>query len=795
MKKKLLIVESVHKSKSIQAFLGPDWIVKASIGHIRELTPTKQIPEDKKSRFSPYSVDTSTFDLLFSVSSDRKKVVSELKKLAKTVDEIYWGTDPDREGTAIAWHLKEELNPKVPNYRVSWQEVTKKAVLEGIKDRSEINQNEVDASMSRLTYDRLFGFAISGNVQRAIREKSAGRVQSPALRIIVDRERERLAFSSAQYLSLTGDFMISGSVTLSAKLVALNDRKIATGASFNSSGKLDGDEYVLTNENVTKVRAFLERNEFEVSDISTKKYSRKPNIPYTTSSFQQDVGNRLRLSSKQIMSVAQRLFDAGYISYMRTDSPHLGDEALQAAFSEASRLFPKETPSKPTIYKAKGQGGHEAIRPVCDDSGNFRPPSSVKSEIEKLDKNAFRVYEAIYNRTVASQMNPAAGFTTTVKILGKYEDKTSTFSAAATTYTSLGWMSLVRPTEDDETANAISSKIEKNEQAELKGLTTKEHKTTPPSRYTEPQLVAKLEELGIGRPSTYASIVTVNQARGYVKKKGGQLFPTWQGMKVAQYLEAKIPTFVSHEATAKMEEELDLIESGELKRGAFLKQEWKKITEDVLSLNSNIDWDEINKITTIDLNNGYLIRVNGYGAFLESSSDPLDENNRREGVRLEDNQNVAEFDFSDKSICKEIHETAKEPSSSRELGVLSSGAYEGWVVTARTGKFGNYVQAVPPKQDAESKKKPPKPVNQTLGEDQDFNTVTLEDISEMFNEVKLPRWSSDGKWLIGVGKKGPYVGKKASKTAKPQFRSLGQDIDPRKITFKAAQEIWENGSK
>lgn len=797
--KKLLIVESVHKSKTIQGFLGPDWIVKASVGHIREMMDPKKIPEAKKEKYHPYSIETQNFDVLFEVSYDRKKVVADLKKTLSQVEEIYLGTDPDREGEFIAWHLQETLKTKLPTYRVTWQEVTKKAVEAGIKKRTKIDQLAVDAAMSRSIYDRLFGFSISGNVQKTIREKSAGRVQSPALRLIVNREKDRLAFVTAEYLSVTGNFSLgTKSVKLDAKLLSIGENRIAIGSSFDSEGKVKDKHQIITPDNVGKIEDFLNKCEYEVSDVSTKAYSRKPPAPYTTSSFQQDVGGRLRMSSKQMMSVAQKLFDQGFISYMRTDSPHLGDEALQAAFNEAKTLFGvAKTSGKPTIYKAKGQGGHEAIRPVCDTNGRFFSPKAIQGKLASIDPKAHKVYEAIYNRTVASQMNPAKGFTTTVKISSTNapEAKTAVFSTSATTYTDLGWMSLTKPLEDEGNNNVISDSINKNDSADLNELTVNSHTTTPPSRFTEPQLVAKLEELEIGRPSTYASIVAVNQTRGYVHKKSGQLFPTWQGMKVAQYLEGKIPSFVSYEATAKMETELDKIEQGQLQKPAFLAGSWSAIQNDVLTLNDNVDWDDVNELSTIDLNNGYAVKSNSFGAFLEKLDAPLNEKGYRPGVKLADAENVLEMDFSNAEVCRELYESGQNRVEANELGELTSGPYEGWTVTARDGKYGAYAQAINGTNlDAKGKSKD-KPINQTLPEDVDLATVTLEDIVSLFEEIKLPRNLSPN-FFVGIGKRGPWIAnKKSAKSRRAVFISMPEEFEPRTITLDEAEQTWDDKQK
>lgn len=799
MGKKLLIVESGHKASAIGKFLGAEWTVKASVGHIRELMDTKKIPEAKKDKYGKYSIDTTTWDALFQVSAGKTQLVSELKKLAAAADEVYLGTDLDREGEAIAWHLAQLLGTKKPTYRVGWREITKKAVDEGLKKKGQINQQEVDAAIARQLYDRVFGFSISPVLWRTIqRGASGGRVQSPALRLIVNREKERLAFVKAEYMSVTGDFGVgSPASNLSAVLQTFGTRKIATGGSFGSDGKVKEGHLIITEDVWKKMSPMLKEYTYEISDVSTKPYSRKPPAPYTTSSFQQDVGTRLRMSSKQIMSMAQMLYDNGFSSYPRTDSVTLSDEAIKASRAEVVKLFGKgELPATANVYKSKAknaQEGHEALRPTTDDKGDFRSPASIKTQLDRLNKDAHSVYTAIYNRTVASQMKDAKGITTTVKIssMGTAADRTATFATSATVFTELGWTALTKPlNEDGEEANSLESKVDKGDSAKLKKLSTKTHSTTPPARYTEPQLVAVLEEKGIGRPSTYASIVTVNQTRGYVQKKGQQMFPTFTGMKVAQYLEANIPDFVSYDATAQMEEELDKIEDGSLKRNTFLDKEWKGVQKDVLPLSENIDWTEINKIGTISLHNGYVVTVNSFGAWLEDMSVPADPTTgRRKGAKLSDDENVSSIDFTDPEVCKKLYEAGSKKVEVKELGELSGGAYAGWTVVARDGKFGAYAQATPPETTAKSSKLTP--INHTLPEGLTLDKVTLADVAPLFDEIKLPRWSPDKKWLVGIGKKGAYMGMKRTLKGKPVFKGLDEQYDPRTISFADVKKMWD----
>lgn len=809
-KKKMVLVESPHKAKAISGFLpASQYKVLPTVGAMFDIAnPTS---EAGKKKYDAYGVDTKTWDLNLKCTNPKQFALIKKELDSGAYDELIVSTDPDRAGSVIGQEVVTALSAVIKRHKIqvtraTWTEITKKAVLAGLANKGVINQLEVDAGTARQAYDRLFGFAISGNVQKTLREKSAGRVQSPALRLIVEREKARLAFVAAEYLSLTGSFAVGPqAVNLEAKLLSLGPKKIATSSSFDSDGKPAAGVLILNEGNSKQVQEFLKQATYAVDDVTVKPYSRKAPTPYTTSTFQQDVGTRLRLSSKQLMNVAQRLFDASWISYMRTDSPHLGDEALAAAYKEAVNLFGVgKTPGKPTPYKAKGQGGHEAIRPVCDEkTGLFRSPKSVKAKLDAIDKHAYAVYEAIYNRTVASQMNPAVGFTTTVKIASTNtpKAKTAVFATAATTYTDLGWMALTKPVDEEDAANVISDKIEKEMDAVLKKLEAKEHKTTPPARYTEPKLVQKLSDLEIGRPSTFASIVTVNQTRGYVGKKGGQLYPNWSGMKVAQYLEGKIPAFVAYAASAQLEEDLDKIEQGTLKKADFLKREWARIQKDVLSLNSSIDWDEVNKLSTVELPHGYAVRVNAYGAFLENTSTPVDADGRRPGVKLGDNETVADLDFSDPEVCKKLFQAAKKQTENRELGVLTNGTYAGWTVTAREGRYGPFLQAVSPavKEAYAKGEKPtakmPKPVNHPLPEGAELSTVELSAVEALFSEVKLPRTLSP-QFFVGIGKKGQYLGHKANaKARKASFVSLPESYDPRTITLEEAKQVWAEAKK
>jgi DNA topoisomerase-1 len=401
-----------------------------------------------------------------------------------------------------------------------------------------------------------------------------------------------------------------------------------------------------------------------------------------------------------------------------------------------------------------------------------------------IDRKAYDVYTCIWNRTVASQMNDAKGVTTTINIAGG--DADAMFASVGTVFSDLGWMRLTKPVNDSDDTNALPM-VHEHDEAELVSLKPSMHDTEPPARFTEPQLVAKLEELGIGRPSTYASIVSVNQERGYVKKKGKAMYPTFRGMQVAQILESKLSSFVDYGYTANMETELDKIEHGSKKRNDFLDEIWsgkKGIEHNVLSLSKNIDWEEINAYSTIDLGNGYIVQVSRNGAWLQNPESPKNEQGFRTGAKLDDDAMVT--DFMSVETCVSTLSQAADRNDNRELGILSSGPYKGWTVTVRDGKYGAYAQAVKPKAT-----KKDKPVNMTLTEGMDMRAVTLDDIAGLFAETKLPRQLGEG-FFTGIGKRGPWIGYKSKPRGKAKFKSLPDGNDPRTIELDTAKSIWNS---
>lgn len=799
MGKTLVVVESPHKAKTIQGFLGSGYVVKASVGHIREIPEPKRMSEAEKKKYSDLGIDVTdpAFPALYKVASGSTSVVSSLKSELAKCDELVLATDSDREGEAISWHVLQVLAPalksgKVQVSRATWTEITKKAVEEGLAHRRQLDEKAVASATARQAYDRLFGFSISPVLWKTIyRGASGGRVQSPALRLVVERERQRLSFVKASYMSVAGSFQVSSSTVL-AKFVSMGEVKVASGSSFGSDGQAAAGSLVVTPEVWAKLEVPLRKSTYVVEEVSTKPYSRKAPPPYTTSSFQQEVGTRLRLSSKQAMSVAQALYDRGLLTYMRTDSVEMAQEGVQAARAAATAAFgAAAVPTSPNVYRAKknAQAGHEALRPTVDSQGKFQKPSSLKAQLASVDRHAYRVYELVYNRAVASQMKPAVGVTTTITLASTNNPKTTfRFATSATRFTDLGWTALMKPVKEGEEANTLEATVRQGEDALLRDLTTQEHSTTPPARYTEPSLVAKLEEEGLGRPSSYATIVTINQTRGYVKKKGQQLYPTWVGMKVANYLEASIPNFVAYDATTLMEEELDKIEEGSLTKEAFLRKEWDKITREVLPLGEAIDWSEVEAHGTIRVNPAFQVKVTSKGSWLERVADTPDEKGYRPGAFLDDDADLGNLDFTDPAVCEEYFAKATKKVTARDLGELSSGIYQGWTVAAKDGKYGPYLQASPP----EGAPKASKPVNHSLPEGLTLEEVTLAEVESLFQEVKLPRTLSD-QFFTGIGARGPWLGYKTSAKAKrATFVSLPEGLNPRTLTKEEAEKVWQD---
>ena len=611
MSTKLVIVESPNKVRSIAGYLGPEFDVEASVGHIRDLPQPSELPATmKKGPYGKFAVDVEDdFTPYYVVNPDKKKTVAQLKKALKEADELYLATDDDREGEAIAWHLQQVLKPKVPVRRMVFTEITREAVTRALDNTRDLDIHLVDAQETRRILDRLVGYEVSPVLWRKVRAGlSAGRVQSVATRLVVERERERMAFRPASYWGVEATFSTVLSpvdltarqdASFTARLVTLDGRRVATGRDFNDAGELrpaavKASAVHLHQVGATAVAEAVGRGEPRVAGVEDKPYRRRPAAPFTTSTLQQEASRKLRMNPRETMRVAQGLYENGFITYMRTDSTVLSGQAVAAARSQVAELYGAEyVPERPRVYASKSKGAqeaHEAIRPAGD---HFRTPAQVSGELTGAQ---FRLYELIWKRTVASQMADAVGSTATVTVevpltpaAGESRDSGPTFStagltASGTVITFRGFLAAYEEGRDAERYQDDSGAGAKDAKdvrlpamitgQELAALTAEAsgHETTPPPRYTEASLVKALEEREIGRPSTYAATMSTISDRGYVDHRGQALVPTWLAFAVTRLLEENFTELVDYDFTASMERDLDRIAAGEEDRVAWLRR-------------------------------------------------------------------------------------------------------------------------------------------------------------------------------------------------------------------------------
>lgn len=630
--KKLVIVESPTKAKTIAQYLGEGFEVHSSVGHIRDLIEPKNLPAElKKGSLGKFSVDVENdFEPYYVVSEAKKKTVSELKRALKDADELYLATDEDREGEAIAWHLLEVLKPKVPVKRMVFHEITKDAIQKARDNTREIDTALVDAQETRRILDRLYGYEVSPVLWRKVGPGlSAGRVQSAATRLVVDRERERLAFVTASYWDLTAELVPlhdpSDTNRFTAKLVRLDGSRVAQGRDFDDRGQLKGESIALDEAAAAALAEALRRpSRVHVTGVESKPYTRRPAAPFTTSTLQQEAGRKLRFSARQTMSVAQSLYENGYITYMRTDSPTLSQQAIEAARNQARSLYGADSvPEQPRLYSGKSknaQEAHEAIRPSGD---TFRTPAELATV---LHGNELRLYELIWKRTVASQMADAKGSTASVTIAAELADgRVAEFAASGTVITFRGFLQAYEESRDEERneqsepAEAKLPPLTTGQELDVADVEAKGHETSPPPRYTEASLVKQLEELGIGRPSTYASIISTIIDRGYVTPRGQALVPNWIAFSVVRLLEQYFSDLVEYDFTAEMEDDLDRIADGEANRvewltGFYFGSPEHRGLRTVIDNLGDIDAREINSIRIAD---DITLRIGKYGPYLE----------------------------------------------------------------------------------------------------------------------------------------------------------------------------------
>ena len=764
MAKKLVIVESPAKAKTISKYLGNDFEVLASVGHIRDLAEPKELPaEKKKGPLAKFSIDVDNdFLPYYTISAGKSKTVSELKSALKGADELFLATDEDREGEAIAWHLLEVLKPKVPVRRMVFNEITKEAIQEAVANTRDINDNLVEAQETRRVVDRLVGYEISPVLWRKInRGLSAGRVQSPAMRMIVERERERMAFRAANYSSITAS-LSQDSVEFEAKLASIAGTKLAGSKSFDEKGTLVQEVRVLTPDEADELAASLKGATLNVTSVEAKPTTRKPYAPFTTSTLQQEASRKLGMSAKQAMDTAQQLYQEGYITYMRTDSPNLSQQAISASRAAAKTLFGDDSVHEsPRLYGAKSknaQEAHEAIRPSGD---SFKHPSELAS---LLHGRSLALYELIWRRTVASQMADAKLSTTTAKFAVSHNGEELEFSASGTTVLFKGFLAAYDESSDTKEEEAKLPKLDVGQQLVAAEVNSKNHSTQPPARYTEASLVKALEEQGIGRPSTYAAIISTIISKGYVVKRGNALVPEWISFTVTRFLEENFGNLVDYEFTARMENDLDRIALGELDRSAWLKSFY--FGDDGLqAVVNSLGESDPRAINTFELAEGIALRTGKFGPYLE-----VQENDERRIV------NIPETLTPDELTIEKAQELIDAPPASDR--VLGQEPASGLDIIVKDGRYGPYVTVV----DEGN----PKPKTASLFKTMSVDTVSFEDAVRL---LSLPRTvgvdpESGNEITAQNGKFGPYL-KRGNDS-----RSLTSEEQIFEISLEEAIEIY-----
>jgi DNA topoisomerase I len=844
--KPLVIVESPAKAKTIAGFLGSDFVVEASIGHIRDLPRSAaDVPaEHKGTAWAKLGVDVANdFAPLYIVASEKKAHVSKLKALLKEASELYLATDEDREGEAIAWHLLQVLKPKVPVKRMVFHEVTRGAILRAIDESRDINQPMVDAQEARRILDRLYGYEVSPVLwKKVLPGLSAGRVQSVATRLVVERERARMRFTAAGYWDLSATFTATAPdadrLPFQATLVSLDGRRLATGRDYDENGQLKATANVvaLNQTEASALLGALTDSSYAVSAVEEKPYRRSPYAPFMTSTFQQEAGRKLRVSSKTAMRLAQSLYENGYITYMRTDSTALSETALAAARAQVVELYGRDyLPDSPRKYETKSknaQEAHEAIRPAGE---SFRTPASVRNE---LSGDEYRVYELIWMRTVASQMHDARGTSATIKVAAAAATGQAVeFAATGKVITFPGFLRAYVEGTDDPEAELEDREVRLPQVAVGDAVAASDlgaagHSTQPPARYTEASLVKAMVDLEVGRPATYASIIGTIQDRDYVFKKGMAMVPTFKAFAVTNLLEQHFGELVDYEFTAKMELDLDDIANGQAQSVPWLRRFYfgldggaegdaardggstspgagggsvsamglsRKVSEEL----GNIDAAAINSIPIgVDTEGReVVVKAGRYGPYVK---------------RGEDSASVPESIAPDEMTLEKAAELLAAPKGDRVIGVDPN---TGLTIYAKAGRFGPYVQlgdadamqaaaeaiALAAAEEAavaaaiaegkgkkpKAPKKPKKVVAEKPKAASLFKTMTLDTITleESLQLLSLPRVvgvdPADGAAIeASNGKFGPYLRKGTDS------RSITAEEQLLTITLEEALEIY-----
>jgi len=778
--RRLVIVESPAKARTIAGYLGKDYVVESSIGHIRDM-PDKAADIPAKYRGEPWArlgvnVDAD-FAPLYVVNADKKQQVTKLKQLLKDADELLLATDEDREGEAIAWHLLEELKPKVPARRMVFHEITPEAIAQAVAHPREMDDGLVEAYQTRRVLDRLYGYEVSPVLwKKVMPQLSAGRVQSVAVRLVVDRERERIAFRTARYWDLEAVFAKVGGEagdaadvsSFPAALVSVDGRRVAQGRDFAPTGELKSAEVLhLDGEAAAALADRLGDASFSVSSVERKPYRRSPYAPFRTTTLQQEASRKLGFSSKYAMSVAQRLYENGHITYMRTDSITLSQTAITAARAQARELYGADyVPDAPRVYTSKvksAQEAHEAIRPAGD---TFRTPAQTR-----LSGDELRLYELVWKRTVASQMKDATGESVSVRVAGRSSaGENAEFGASGKVISFYGFLKAYVEGADDPNAELDDRErrlppLAEGEPLTAEHLAAAEHATRPPARYTEASLIKELEDRAIGRPSTYASIMGTILDRGYVFKKGTALVPSFIAFAVVTLLEQHFERLVDYDFTAQMEEALDEIARGEAARVPWLRRFYFGADgeEGLKELVSDLSDIDARAVSSFPLDGtDIVVRVGRYGPYLE-----------RDGQRA----NVPADTAPDELTPEFAAELLSRPTGDKILG---SDPATGRTIVAKAGRFGPYVT----EQLGEDAPASAKPRTASLLKSMDLDSVTLDDALRL---LTLPRTLGDldGEPVtVQNGRYGPYV-KKGTDS-----RSLESEEQMFTVTLDQARELF-----
>ncbi|WP_405448519.1 type I DNA topoisomerase [Streptomyces erythrochromogenes] len=770
--RRLVIVESPAKAKTIKGYLGPGYVVEASVGHIRDLpSGAAEVPDKYTGEVRRLGVDVEhDFAPIYVVNADKKAQVRKLKELLAESDELFLATDEDREGEAIAWHLQEVLKPKVPVHRMVFHEITKDAIRDAVANPRELNQRMVDAQETRRILDRLYGYEVSPVLWKKVMPKlSAGRVQSVATRLVVERERERIAFRSAEYWDLTGTFSTgragdaSDPSTLVARLNTVDGKRVAQGRDFGSNGQLKSEVLHLDEANARALAAALEGASFAVRSVESKPYRRSPYAPFRTTTLQQEASRKLGFGAKATMQVAQKLYENGFITYMRTDSTTLSDTAVSAARAQVTQLYGADyLPEKPRVYAGKvknAQEAHEAIRPSGD---RFRTPAETG-----LTGDQFRLYELIWKRTVASQMKDATGNSVTVKIGGRASDgRDAEFSASGKTITFHGFMKAYVEGADDPNAELDDRERRLPQVAEGDALAAEEitadgHATKPPARYTEASLVKELEEREIGRPSTYASIIGTILDRGYVFKKGTALVPSFLSFAVVNLLEKHFGRLVDYDFTAKMEDDLDRIARGEAQSVPWLKRFYfgsEDATEVVPAdgdhlgglkeLVTDLGAIDAREISSFPVGEGIVLRVGRYGPYVERGEKDSEGHQRAD---------IPDDMAPDELTVAYAEELFAKPSGEFELG---KDPVSGNEIVAKDGRYGPYVTEILPEGTPKTGKNAVKARTASLFKTMSLDTVTLDEALKLMSLPRVVGADAEGVEITAQnGRYGPYLKK------------------------------------